>query len=303
MVRRLRFTKPKNFLFYNIPHACYRVRTCYAFQKINNKKTPSSAHRIAELGTVKLDRSYGKGWVVDTKTINWQGEQIEAFAAASTEAELYEVLNSAARGLGFDYLAFGLRQPLPFSNPKTHLINNYPTEWQERYAREAYLAVDPTVAHGIRSVAPLVWTEHLFRSAPAFWEDAHAHGIRYGWAQSHYDAQGSVGMLTLARSHEALTDVELKKNMFNLSWLMQAVHEQMTRIVLAKQPRLPAVALTAREIEVLRWTADGKTSGEIGQIMDISERTVNFHINNSLEKLNAVNKTALVIKAAMLRLL
>ena len=55
--------------------------------------------------------------------------------------------------------------------------------------------------------------------------------------------------------------------------------------------------------KVLRWTADGKTSGEVGEIMNISERTVNFHVNNALEKLGAANKTAGVIKAAMLRLL
>lgn len=240
---------------------------------------------------------------MNTKIVDWQGAQIEALATARTEAELYAVLTSAARDLGFDYVAFGLRQPLPLSNPKTHMVNNYPSEWQERYVREGYLAVDPTVTHGIRSVAPLVWTDALFRSAPNFWEDAHAHGIRYGWAQSHYDAQGSVGMLTVARSHEVVTEGELKEKSMRLSWLVQAIHEQMGRVVAAKQPPMPAISLTAREVEVLRWTADGKTSGEIGQIMDISERTVNFHINNSLEKLGANNKTAGVIKAAMLRLL
>jgi len=41
----------------------------------------------------------------------------------------------------------------------------------------------------------------------------------------------------------------------------------------------------------------------VGEIMNISERTVNFHVNNALEKLGAANKTAGVIKAAMLRLL
>lgn len=61
--------------------------------------------------------------------------------------------------------------------------------------------------------------------------------------------------------------------------------------------------LTAREVEVLRWTADGKTSGEIADIMNITEHTVNFHIKNSLVKLDASNKTAAVVKAAMTGLL
>jgi LuxR family quorum-sensing system transcriptional regulator SolR len=41
----------------------------------------------------------------------------------------------------------------------------------------------------------------------------------------------------------------------------------------------------------------------VGQIMDISERTVNFHITNALVKLGVNNKTAGVVKAVMLRLL
>jgi LuxR family transcriptional regulator len=75
----------------------------------------------------------------------------------------------------------------------------------------------------------------------------------------------------------------------------------MSRLVSTLTP--PPSDLTLRELEVLRWTADGKTSGEVGQIMHISERTVNFHVNNALSKLGAVNKTAGVVKAAMLRLL
>jgi len=54
---------------------------------------------------------------------------------------------------------------------------------------------------------------------------------------------------------------------------------------------------------VLRWTADGKTSSEISCILNIAERTVNFHINNVVAKLNAANKTSAAIKAAMLGLL
>ncbi len=44
--------------------------------------------------------------------------------------------------------------------------------------------------------------------------------------------------------------------------------------------------LSNREITVLRWTA-----GEISAIMNITERTVNFHIKN------AANKTSAAVKA------
>lgn len=184
------------------------------------------------------------------------------------------------------------------------MLNNYSTDWQERYVRQNYLAVDPTVRHGMTSVAPLIWAGSGQTASSPFWDDAHDHGLRVGWAQSSFDARGVVGMLTLARSSEALTPKELQANALKMSWLVQAAHSGMMRLQEGKQLTAALSAkLTSREIEVLRWTADGKTSSEVGQIMSITERTVNFHVNNSLEKLGAANKTAGVVLAAMLRLL
>ena len=39
--------------------------------------------------------------------------------------------------------------------------------------------------------------------------------------------------------------------------------------------------LTGRELECLEWVSHGKTSWEIGTILDLSERTVNFHLSNA----------------------
>jgi LuxR family transcriptional regulator len=240
---------------------------------------------------------------VSSKLVDWQGRHTEALAAAQTEKDFFAALSKAARELGFDHCAYGMRLPLPLSNPKIILVNDYSEQWQQRYAQENYLAVDPTVAHGMRSVLPVIWTDSLFENCMDFWEDARAHNLKVGWAQSSYDARGAVGMLTLARGGDALTQAELQENAMRLAWLVQAAQEGMARLHPAARSPVSPVALTAREVEVLRWTADGKTSGEVGMIMAISERTVNFHINNALEKLGAVNKTAGVIKAAMLRLL
>lgn len=234
---------------------------------------------------------------------NWQDGHTQALITATTEAEFMEALSKAAREFGFEYCAYGIRMPLPLTNPKVVMVNNYSPEWQKRYSDRNYFAVDPTVAHGIRSVLPLVWSEELFSSQRELWEDARAAGLKVGWAQSSYNAQGAVGMLTLARSDDALSANELRKNSAQMTVLAQLAHAGMNELISNRRNSNQSAELTAREIEVLRWTGDGKTSGEVGQIMGISERTVNFHINNSLEKLGAVNKTAAVIKAAMLGLL
>lgn len=233
----------------------------------------------------------------------WQESYSNLLAAAQTQGEVAGALSGAARALGFDYWAYGLRTALPLSNPKTILVNNYPREWQDRYAAQNYLAIDPTVAHGCKSALPLAWSEALVGNCPAFWEEASAHGLNVGWAQSSCDPSGSIGMLTLARDAEALSPSELRKNSMGMSWLVHAVHQHMARVTTAGVLHYAPIMLTQREIEILRWTADGKTSGEVAQIMSITERTVNFHVGNSLQKLNANNKTAGVIKAAMLRLI
>jgi len=48
----------------------------------------------------------------------------------------------------------------------------------------------------------------------------------------------------------------------------------------------------------LRWSAEGKTASEVGRILCLSERTVNFHVCSCMRKLNVTNKISAVAKAA-----
>jgi DNA-binding CsgD family transcriptional regulator len=53
-------------------------------------------------------------------------------------------------------------------------------------------------------------------------------------------------------------------------------------------------ALSAREKSCLYWAAQGKTSWEIGSILGITERTVNFHIGNICAKFNVHTRQAAI---------
>ncbi|MGA2894197.1 MAG: helix-turn-helix transcriptional regulator [Xanthobacteraceae bacterium] len=57
------------------------------------------------------------------------------------------------------------------------------------------------------------------------------------------------------------------------------------------------VVLTAREIEVLRWAANGKSAWEIGEILHIAKRTVDAHAQTAAGKLGAANRTHAVALA------
>jgi DNA-binding NarL/FixJ family response regulator len=60
----------------------------------------------------------------------------------------------------------------------------------------------------------------------------------------------------------------------------------------------PTVDLTEREVETLTWAARGKTSSEIATILNLTKRTVDFHIDNARLKLNASTRMHAAVKAA-----
>lgn len=222
---------------------------------------------------------------------------------ARNEKELFSALHKSANALGFEHCAYGMRVPLPVSDPKVHMMSSYSDDWQRRYTEQGYLACDPTVAHALRSPASMVWSDTLFAECRPFWEDARAHGLNVGWAQPCHGPNRVIGLFTLARSGNELSTRERRGLAMEMYWVSQIAHEGMAHFLLPKIMPEASVTLSTRETEVLRWTADGKTSNEVSEIMHISERTVNFHINNAMEKLGTNNKTAAAVKAAVLGLL
>lgn len=58
-------------------------------------------------------------------------------------------------------------------------------------------------------------------------------------------------------------------------------------------------ALTKREIEILKWSAKGKTANDIAIILRLKERTIHFHIASAIHKMGVCNKTAAAVQAAL----
>jgi DNA-binding CsgD family transcriptional regulator len=55
--------------------------------------------------------------------------------------------------------------------------------------------------------------------------------------------------------------------------------------------------LSARELDCLKWTAEGKTAWEASVILGITERTVRFHLNAAREKLQCTTTAQAIAKA------
>jgi DNA-binding CsgD family transcriptional regulator len=106
-----------------------------------------------------------------------------------------------------------------------------------------------------------------------------------------HDASGIRGSISFSGDREAFTPSEMR----DLSYIAIHVFDQLGKIR-NTDTRLTD-ALTDREIDCLTWTAAGKTSAEIAEILGLSEHTVNHYLNRTTKKLDTVNRTQAVAKA------
>lgn len=223
-------------------------------------------------------------------------------AVVAQKGDDFAYLLKRCREIGFDYCATGVRLPVPVAEPKTILENNYSSSWREKYQQANYLATDPCISHTLNQKGITLWSE-THNDNPSFWEDAFSHDLKHGVSIAMRDSSGALGMLSMSRGKTALCPKELQIVSLEVARLGEMFAITSFKNTIERFLPESTVDLTRREAEVLRWTADGKTSEDIATILSLSVNTVNFHVKQTLLKLSAVNKTQAVVKALLLHLI
>lgn len=91
-----------------------------------------------------------------------------------------------------------------------------------------------------------------------------------------------------------------------LKIIVPYIHQTLIRVLRKKtifKETGISLPLSDREVEVLNWVKLGKTNWEISAILNISERTVKFHVINIIRKLNASTRGHAVAKALELEII
>lgn len=193
--------------------------------------------------------------------------------------------------LGFDYLAFGVRAPLPISRPQMHLFGNYPGGWVSRYIEQNYARVDPYL--NLESGDRILWDDARFAACPNLRDEAKEFGLNYGLSLCCKVSNNGIAALSMGRRSEQVTFRETSAIRVELEFLLAYLANYAAELHLA-----PTVfreyRISSKEREVARWIADGKSSGEIGSILGVSVNTVNFHIKSLNRKLGTRNKASIV---------
>lgn len=139
----------------------------------------------------------------------------------------------------------------------------------------------------------------MFCKAPQLWDALQEQGLEHGWSQSfHHEESGLCSILSLARPHCPISSLELYEHFGYMFYITSHLSELFARTLPARPEHTRQPRLSAREIEVLKLCAGGKTAYECARILSLSERTINYHVHNVMEKLNVCNKISAVIAAA-----
>lgn len=190
---------------------------------------------------------------------------------------------------GVDYVTKPIDIPVMLARMDVHLTN-------ARMARSARNAMDTAGQQlfAVDSAGRLVWatpevSRHLpHRNHPEFeaFQSNLAQWLERGPEPGHslplssLDPKWSVEFLALVAGSEYLLRLISPKSQDSAAALLRE--------------RYP---LTGRESDVLFWIANGKTNREIGQILDMSPRTVNKHLEQIYRKLGVENRTAAAVCA------
>jgi LuxR family transcriptional regulator, quorum-sensing system regulator LasR len=126
---------------------------------------------------------------------------------AKTSEAVHATLSKLASRQGFDGFLYCARFSLGSTRHTDFIMSDYDAEWRRTYDAAGYAMLDPTVAHAVSSVAPLVWSDAMYHTEAQrnFAEEARAHGIQTGVTFPVQTREGDVAMLSFTLQARAPT--------------------------------------------------------------------------------------------------
>lgn len=208
---------------------------------------------------------------------------------------------NAVRSFGYETLILTGLNPAAPNAERLILAKRWPAPWFDLYISNGYLRFDPVARMARQSVLPFEWSEAPYDAekepgAVEVMNRASDFRMTNGLVVPIHGITGFEACVSLGGKHLDLT-LRSKAAVYLLS--MYGFHH--IRRMLG--PVSSAPKLTPREREVLVWSAQGKSAWEIGEILNISQRTVEQHAANACEKLGAMNRMHAVTIALRDRLI
>ncbi|MBQ4839864.1 MULTISPECIES: helix-turn-helix transcriptional regulator [Pseudoalteromonas] len=199
---------------------------------------------------------------------------IDLFDSIHHADDLKEALKTIARDVGYDCLAFVDYSPLPNHIQPVQVYGHYQEELAVLFESDKVLAHSKS---GIRlcSLAKLTGALNIA-------ESLHVLPLR--------GIKGIIGALVFNVPCELAYKVTVEQ----VDWYWTILSPSLLNAAL--RCRKDHFNITKRERDCVLWASEGKTSWEISQILGITERTVNFHLTNCIEKTQSANRQQAIVK-------
>jgi DNA-binding CsgD family transcriptional regulator len=184
------------------------------------------------------------------------------------------------------------------------VFRNYPLDWTRHYISTNRRFDDPRFRLARTTDRILSWKEMRRRVAGSkkdinVLDEVHSVGLRNGLSvcfHAPFNTVHGLSFSTDASDHELspsqTCELGAIANQFHLSY----------SALRASGPQLN-VTLTSRQRDVLAWIAEGKSTSVIGDLLHITEFTVEDHLRKIFRKLECNNRTVAVLKAIRLGLI
>ena len=228
---------------------------------------------------------------------------LSAIDDAGSLDQVRAVLLSKTGRLGFDNFAYWLLWPKE-GRRVAFFLGSYPLDWVRHYTAQDFKSSDLIANQCATSLRPFVWNDlplryQLSEAQRLVFTDAREVGLKVGGSIPIHGPKDAMAAFSVSNDcSDAQFAALFQRHRHALQLIVTYSHERIMQLGRTAPPALNA-RLTARELEVLTWTAKGKTRWEIGEILHISEETVKKHLNNASTRLQACNKTHAVAVALM----
>jgi LuxR family quorum sensing-dependent transcriptional regulator len=225
---------------------------------------------------------------------------------AKSPSEVCQAILKAVQRYGFQNILAGTI-PLPGSTKpqqESHVVlHDWPAGWWDRYFSQGYLFADPAIRRVTMSPAPFLWDEldPLCRDNPKaarVMDEAADFRLKSGFTVPLVTLEGEVAGFTIAGER-----VEMPPHARGMLALLATYALGHSLNLMIKSAQAKQVRITNREREVLQWVATGKTEWEVGEILDISEHTVDKFLRSARMKLGARTSTQAIAEAFRLHII
>jgi DNA-binding CsgD family transcriptional regulator len=222
---------------------------------------------------------------------------IEKTQRARTMLQLRQAFFDAMRKEGYENVVYASTRNKVLDSV---VWNEFPQGYLDVYRADRWDKIDPVLHHIQRTRRPFRWADAvsrmpLTRRQKAFLNECRELGVHSGVTFPLHGPGSRVDLVSLSLRHESQVPEHRLSYLYAL-----AVQTSLRRSQLIDPPEmndLQAVHLTDKELEVVRWAKDGKTNREIGELMSLSEKTIEFHMSNVIKKLGADNRITAVVMA------